>query len=199
VNGFFLASYVALWVLVVVLAVALLALYNHFGTMYLSSRESRATQGPAIGTAPGAFTAAALDGGEVSLPSGRPTLMLLASTDCPECGKLSAPLQAVAEQRAADLDVVVLCGGPRARVADWAQGLALPLRVVPDRNFRRAGDLGVGITPFLLGFDGDGVVRVKGLLNGADNLDRAVRDLMEESAPEHEELHRIPVSAGARR
>ena len=190
-NGFFVASYVALWLLVGVLAAALLALYNHFGRMYLSSREGRATQGPAVGSTPDGFSGTALDGGEVRVPSGRPMLMLLASTDCPECGKLTAPLQAVAARHAGELDVVVLCGGPRSRVAAWAAGLGPPRRVIPDRNFRHAGDLGVGITPFVVGLDGEGVVRVRGLLNGADNLDRAVRDVLEESMPQ---LHALPLA-----
>jgi peroxiredoxin len=196
-NGFFLVSYVALWVLVAVMAVALLALYNHFGRMYLSSREGRATQGPAIGSTAPALQATALDGAGVSLPSGRPTLLLMASTDCPECGKLTAPLQDVARRRAAEMDVVVLCGGPPPRVAEWARDLHAPLRVVADRNFRRASDLGVGITPFVVGVDGDGVVRTKGLLNGDDGLQRAVRDLLEESALD--DVRRIPLAAGARR
>lgn len=196
-NGFFLASYVALWVLVVVLAVAVLALYNHFGAMYLSSREGRATQGPAIGTRPAGFTATALDGRELVVPSGRPLLMLLASTDCPECAKLKSPLQSAAVEHAGELDVVVLCGGPPARVSEWARGLESPVRVVADRNFRRAAALGVGITPFVLGLDGDGVVRTRGLLNGEEGLAHALRDLLEESAAET--LRPLPLAAGMSR
>lgn len=198
-NGFFLVSYVALWALVVVLAVAVLALYNHFGAMYFSSREGRAGQGPELASRPAPFTVAALDGSEVAVPSGRPALLLLASTDCPECGKLIGPLQELASRRAGELDVAVLCGGPVSRVAGWARGLEAPLRVVADRNFRRAAALGVGITPFLVGLDGDGVVRTKGLVNGEEGLSRAVRDLLEESAGDHDELRRIPVAAGASR
>lgn len=196
-NGFFLVSYVALWALMAVMAVALLALYNHFGRMYLSSREGRALQGPALGSTAPALSAAALDGTTVLLPSGRPTLLLMASTDCPECGKLTGPLQEVARRRATELDVVVLCGGPPPRVAEWARDLHAPLRVVADRNFRRASDLGVGITPFVVGVDGEGVVRTKGLVNGDDGLQRAVRDLLEESAVNG--LSRLPLAAGAER
>jgi len=196
-NGLFLASYVALWVLVVVLAVAVLALYNHFGAMYLSSRQGRAQQGPALGDRPAAFVATALDGRELALPSGRPALLLLASTDCPECEKLKSPLQSAALAHAGELDVVVLCGGPHARVAEWARGLDPAVLVAADRNFRRAAALGVGITPFVLGLDGDGVVRTRGLLNGADGVARAVRDLLEESAVEP--ARRLPLAAGMSR
>ena len=41
-----LVSYAALWALVLAIAVGLLALYRHFGEMYLTSREGRVTQDP---------------------------------------------------------------------------------------------------------------------------------------------------------
>jgi hypothetical protein len=164
VNAFLVGSYVALWVLVVVLAAAVLALYNHFGAMYFSSKEGRAQQGPAPGTRLEAFSVRTLDDVEVTVAARRPALLLLASTDCPECGKLTSPLQRVAEEEAGRLDVVVLCGGPRGRVVEWARDHALgsPLHVVYDKNFRRAGDLGVGITPFLVGVDAHGTVQTRG-------------------------------------
>jgi hypothetical protein len=150
--------------------------------MYLSSREGRATQGPAVGSRVAPFTVTALDGGALSLPSGRPSLLLLASTDCPECGRLEAPLRALADARASELDVIVLCGGRGAAVAEWARPmLGSPVRVVADKNFQRAAALGVGITPFVVGVDGDGVVRARGLVNGADGLGWAVDDLLDAS------------------
>ena len=39
-----LVSYAALWALVLAIAVGLLALYRHFGEMYLTSREGRVTE-----------------------------------------------------------------------------------------------------------------------------------------------------------
>lgn len=177
-NGFLIGSYVALWVLVLVMAAAILALFHHFGTMYLSSREGRATQGPAIESRLAPFEATALDGTAVVVPSGRPALLLLASTDCPECGKLIAPLQRLAEIRFGELDVVVLCGGRRMGVAEWAGALGSPVRVVADRNFRRAAAMGVGITPFVVGVDGQGFVRARGLVNGAEGLAIAAEDVL---------------------
>jgi hypothetical protein len=178
VNAFLVGSYVALWVLVLVMAAAILALFHHFGTMYLSSREGRATQGPAIESRLSPFAATTLDGTAVSLPSGRPALLLLASTDCPECGRLTGPLQRLAESRAGELDVVVLCGGRRTSVLEWARALGAPVRVVADRNFRRATAMGVGITPFVVGVDAGGVVRARGLVNGAEGLAMAAEDVL---------------------
>ena len=178
-NAFLIGSYVALWVLVVVLAAALLALYNHFGQMYLTSHRGREEQGPAVGSALPAFTATDLQGRAVPVPAGRPALVLLASTDCPECRRLRAPLQQLAIDREGSLDVVVLCNGQRSQVAEWAAGMAGPVHVIQDKNYRRASAMGVGITPFMVGVDGDGLVQARGLVNGREGLALAVEALLD--------------------
>ena len=169
-NAFLVGSYVALWVLVVVLPVAVLALYNHFGRMYLTSHQGRETQGPQIGAVVPSLQATDLRGRAVAVPSGRPALLLLASTDCPECRRLRAPLQRLAASRAGELDVVVLCSGQRSQVTEWASAMDAAVHVIQDKNYRRASAMGVGITPFVVGVDGDGVVQARGLVNGQDGL-----------------------------
>lgn len=181
-NAFLVGSYVALWVLVVVLAAAVLALYNHFGTMYLTSHEGRETQGPAVGSVLAAFSATDLQGRAVSVPSARPALVVLASVDCPECRRLRAPLQRLAASRDGELDVVVLCSGQRSQVTAWASAMDGPVHVIQDKNYRRAGAMGVGITPFMVGVDGDGVVQARGLVNGQDGLALAVEALLDGGA-----------------
>jgi AhpC/TSA family len=183
VNSFLIGSYAALWVLVVVLAVALLALYNHFGQMYLTSHAGREEQGPTVGSVLDGFTAADLQGRRVSVPGGRPALVLLASTDCPECRRLRAPLQQLAIDRQASLDVVVLCSGQRSQVAEWAAGMGGPVHVIQDKNYRRASAMGVGITPFVVGVDAGGVVQARGLLNGREGLALAVEALLDGAPP----------------
>lgn len=182
-NSFLIGSYVGLWVLVVVLAVAVLALYNHFGRMYLTSGEGRENQGPTIGSALASFSATDLQGRSVTVPSGRPALVVLASTDCPECRRLRAPLQRLAAARGDQLDVVVLCNGQRSQVNAWAAAMDGPVHVIQDKNYRRASAMGVGITPFMVGVDGDGVVRARGLVNGQDGLALAVEALLDGAPP----------------
>lgn len=198
-NAFLIGSYVALWVLVVVLAVALLALYNHFGQMYLTSHRGREEQGPGVGSVLDSFRATDLQGRGVAVPSGRPALVVLASVDCPECRRLRAPLQSLAAERAGDLDVVVLCNGQRSQVSQWAAAMSGPVHVIQDRNYRRASAMGVGITPFAVGVDGDGVVQARGLLNGRDGLALAVEALLDGGprVAEHE-LRPVAVAGAAR-
>jgi Redoxin len=191
-----LGSYVALWVLVVVLAVALLALYSHFGQVYLSSREGRENQGPKLGDKLPALRERTLHGDQVQLPAGRPALILVASTDCPECEKLKQPLQQLAAT--ADVDVAVLCAGQRSQVTAWARGLQPPVQVIVDKNFARASAMGVGVTPFMVGIGPDGVVRAKGLVNRDEGLHlflEAVLDVESDRAP----LRPVAIAAGAAR
>ena len=169
-SPFLVGSYIALWVLCVAQALALLALYNHFGRLWFSSREGREKQGPAIGERIQPFTVRTLDGRDVAVPSARPVLLLLASTDCPECRRLREPLGRMARARAGELDVVVVCAGDRRAVAEWAADVDPAVHVAADMNYRRASALRVGITPYFIGAAADGTVRTKGLFNGPEGV-----------------------------
>jgi hypothetical protein len=127
-------------------------------------------------------------------------MVVLASTDCPECRRLRAPLQRLAAARHGELDVVVLCSGQRSQVTEWAAGMDGPVHVIQDKNYRRASAMGVGITPFMVGVDGGGVVQARGLVNGEDGLALAVEALLDGGAPVAEKgFTPIAVAGGARR
>jgi hypothetical protein len=177
-NTAFLVSYIALWFVFVGLVIAVLALYNYFGEMYLSGRESRESQGPAVGADLPHHEVETLDGRRITIPSREKSMLILyASTACPECDRLRQPLARLAGANTNDLDVIVACAGRPNQVAKWAQGLREPLHVVADPNFRLAAKQGIGITPFVVGVDPQGKVKVKGLLNGEEGLRMALDEL----------------------
>jgi len=174
----FLASYIVLWVVMVVQSVAIFALYHHFGQVYLQSREGRATQGPAVDTSLKRLDVQDVMGTPLSLPMiGRPLLMVFATTTCPLCDKLRPALGYVAES-AGDVEVLVICGGEREVVRRWAQDLGARVRVVPDPGYRIAAHYTVGLTPFGVGTDRDGMVRAKGLVNDQERLEGMVQDTL---------------------
>jgi hypothetical protein len=170
VSPLFWVSYVLLWVLVVVLAVSVLALYHHFGQMYLNSREGRGEQGPAIGHSFPPDEATDLDGEAVMLPAaGRPMLVLYASTTCPICGELREDVVRLGGQRS-DVSVVVFCEGTKPAVAAWAQALTGTARVVVDARGRYATRHNIAGTPFCVAIGGDGRVRARAIVNGFERL-----------------------------
>ncbi len=174
----FLISYVALWVLVLAQFLAIFALFHHFAQTYLTSREGRANQGPAVGSKLKPVPIEDVEGNPWLVPAvGQPTLVVFASTTCKLCAKLKADLaNFVGEHR--NIRPIVLCAGSQKEVRRWASTLAGLMPVVQDRKYKLAASLGIGMTPFLVGVDGHGTVRVKGLVNDSTGLEWAVEEMM---------------------
>lgn len=155
-------SYALLWILVLVLGAAVFALYHHFAELYLASREGRAAQGPEIGSSMKRLTLA--DGRGYEPRPGQPTLVLFTATTCKICDKLRADISQFAARRP-EIAIDVLCAGSSRQVSDWAHDLPTRVRVFEDRGYRAAASVGIGMTPFVVGADAAGRVRVKGLVN----------------------------------
>jgi thiol-disulfide isomerase/thioredoxin len=171
VNGWFMVSYIALWVLVGVLVVAILALYNHFGQMYITSREGRAAHGPAEGATLRSTDAVDSSGSPLRVPvPGRRTMLLFVTTDCPLCSELKPSLTGFARAHP-ESAVVVICAGKRDAVARWGRDLAEPVQVVADKAAAIAAGYGITITPFLAVTDEAGVVLTRGIVNAAPDLE----------------------------
>lgn len=169
-STLFWVSYALLWLLVAVLAVAVLALYHHFGQMYLNSRESRADPGPERGRPFTPDKAVDLAGNTVTLPlPDRPALVLFASTTCPICAQLRDHVARISAERP-DLPVVVFCEGTEAAVADWAGDLRDTTRVVADPRRRHAHRHDVAGTPVCVAVARDGTVRATAIVNGYERL-----------------------------
>lgn len=160
-------------------AIALLALYHHFGEMYLNSREGRERQGPEVGKMLKRWTGLDIAGREWVLPARAPSLMLFVSVDCKLCGRLRNGIAAFATQHP-DLAVTVLCDGQVSQVKSWAESLRGEVPVIADPLHRKATAYGVAMTPFVVGCDSDGVVVLRGLFNEIEGLELAAEQLERE-------------------
>lgn len=170
-TGPLLASYVVLWVLVIVETIALFALYQHFGEMYLNSREGRTNQGPKMGSKLKTIEAQDIADSRVDLSAvGEPKLMIFASTNCTVCDELQADLKKFASAHP-EIRTLVVCAGDKKSVSRWADGLIEVARIVADPGYRLAKRYGVGVTPFLIGTDASGTVRTKGVVNDLQGLE----------------------------
>lgn len=177
-TGPLLASYIALWVLVIVGTVAIFALYQHFGEMYLNSREGRESQGPEVNSMLRPAVARGVAGSTLHLPvRGKPAIMVFASTDCTLCGELRPDLKRFAEARP-EIRTLLICAGDREGVARWADGLDEVAEVIPDPGYRTAARYGIGLTPFLVGVDATGTVRAKGIVNDLRGLEAVAEQIL---------------------
>jgi hypothetical protein len=153
VTGWWVAAFVVLWLLVVVLCVVVVAIARQVGTLHLRLGPRGAleidTEGPALGESPPPIPARTQDGSTVMLGGpANPRLVLFASPTCSVCKEVAPGLPAAAA----------------------ASGLT-PL-VLHDPDAERAYD--VPGTPFVVVIDDVGVIRAKGTVNNLEQLEGLV-------------------------
>jgi hypothetical protein len=166
---FLAVSYVILWLLVIVLFVALLALYNHFGNLYLVGRENRESMGQVTGDYVRAFETEALDGTPVIMPADGPLILLFVSTVCSTCKVLLDGLTPLSSAHPAVRVVLVVEGRPNM-VRAWARDTPGNVTVIADPRGRISKVYDVDISPFAIAVGADHRVRKSGLINEYEGL-----------------------------
>jgi methylamine dehydrogenase accessory protein MauD len=176
VSGFWLVSYLALWILVVGLAVVVLSLMRMIGQMHqrLGPAPALVTDhGPEIGDALPELIAGArlVDDAVLRFPRRKDSLLIFVSPTCPTCESVARTLKPFAAREAERLEVVMISSSrddkrnAHLRAAAAGSGVAF---LQEDRLGER---LKLSVTPYALWLDSDGVVRAKGLVNNIEHLD----------------------------
>ncbi len=152
-TGWWVAAFIAQWILVLVLAVVVVALARQIGTLHLRlgprGALEVATEGPPVGEAPPPLPAVDDQGSRVLVGGPGPArLILFSSTTCPICRDVAPGIAAAATA---------------ARMA--------PL-VLHDPELERLYD--VPGTPFAVVMDELGVVRAKGTVNNLEQVEGLV-------------------------
>ena len=164
-SGWWVAAFVAQWVLLIVLCVVVVALARQVGTLHLRLGPRGAleidTEGPALGDVVPPVDARGVDGSPVVLGGpGSRRLILFSSPTCIVCRVVAPAIPAAAQ-----------AGG-------------LLAQVVHDPDAERTFD--VPGTPFVLVLDELGIVRAKGTVNNLEQVeglvDTADRRMREEGA-----------------
>jgi methylamine dehydrogenase accessory protein MauD len=186
-EGWWAVSYVALWVVVGVLCVIVVALARQIGTLHLRLGPRGALElddeGPALGKAIDPLEATAARGERVTIAApGRAQMLLFVSPACPVCEDV---LPAVSALSGDALQPVVLTDAPPRETASMIEErrLRAPVVSAPELTNR----LGVPGTPYVLMLDGDGVVRAKGTVNNLEQIEGLVytaRSRLASGAPE---------------
>lgn len=175
VSGWWLVSYVVLWILVVALSILVLALARQIGVLHLRLGPRGALEiddeGPPLGEAPEPADARTLDGRELTVAGpGEPQLLFFVSPGCPICKQLLPSLAPAARAaRMAPLAIVDV-EEPAAREAYAHNGAGLPLVASPElaRRYDIPG------TPYAVVLDAIGVVRAKGTVNNLEQIEGLV-------------------------
>ncbi len=168
-------SNLLLWLVVLALLVAVIALARQVGILYERVAPMGALTldaGPAVGTAAPAMSLRALDGRAIELgtPTRASTLLFFLSPTCPVCKKLLPILRSIREAEGKWLDVVLASDGDLAEHQQYVarQGLG-------DFPYVLSRDLGmafrVGKLPYAVLVDEQGQVRAKGLVNSREQIE----------------------------
>ncbi|HZA19975.1 MAG TPA: methylamine dehydrogenase accessory protein MauD [Actinomycetota bacterium] len=173
-QGWWVASYVMLWFLVIALSVIVVALARQVGTLHLRLGPRGALEmddeGPPIGEAPVPLETPDEKGREVRIGGpGTGQLLLFVSPNCMVCDQVLPALRAVAS--ATDLEPYVLTDA----VADDVQTLIAKSPGAPIVSSPEAARLyEVPGTPYAVVLDELGVVRAKGTVNNLEQVEGLV-------------------------
>ena len=187
-NGWWAASYVVLWILVLVLCALVVALARQIGTLHLRLGPRGALEmddeGPALGEAPPEIEAIDLDGNAHSVGGpGADRLIMFVSPGCLVCGQVLPSLPAVAATN--DLEAIVVSDVDRHETARAfaSKRVATPVLAGPEMTqlYEVPG------TPYLVVLDEAGIVRAKGTVNNLEQIEGLVTTAKRRA---HEPVHR---------
>ncbi|MEX2158490.1 MAG: redoxin domain-containing protein [Dehalococcoidia bacterium] len=184
-SGVWLASYIALWAVVLFQGIVIFILLRQLGVIYLGTAQAVARDGLSQGQRAPEFSLPGLDGAPVALAAlrGLPLLLVFGSPSCGPCKTLVPELNVFAGEKAGELRVLFLSRGDVEDTRRFVQELdvRVPVAVYPDE--RLAEQYKVRVTPFAFLLDGEGVVRAKGLANNRQHLDLLLRQAAEGHTP----------------
>ncbi len=172
-----LVSNIALWAVVLILAVVVLLLVRQIGVLYERIAPIGALvtpRGPTLGAAAPVITADEIAGGTRVVggarADGRSTLLFFLSPTCPVCKELLPSLRSVAHAERGWLDVVLASDGPRADHERFIRSERL-------EEFPYVVSTALGLAyqvaqlPYAALIDGAGLLRAKGLVNTREHLE----------------------------
>jgi peroxiredoxin len=153
VTAIFFASYVVMWLLVIVMGVLLLLLYRHFGMMALGTAEGVQRDGLAIGEiAPEIELISSIGQPIVWRPPEDFALLFFGAPNCAPCASVLPDLKRLLEDRPALATTMVVAGDAdgAALMADKYQ-LSFPCLADPLGSARKAYRVRVSPFAFVIG------------------------------------------------
>lgn len=171
-SGVWLASYVVLWLLVLVMGFLLAGALRQLGLIQLRLGDDPGAlitdSGLERGTLAPDFTALeAGNGGSLTLSDlpARPRLLIFVSPSCLSCRELIPGLNEVQATRGREFDFLAICRGDLESCRSFARMNRLHAPMVIDTNGQIEKDFDVQLTPFAYLLDYERRVVIRGLAN----------------------------------
>jgi methylamine dehydrogenase accessory protein MauD len=176
-NPWWLVSYVALWLVVLLLGFLLLGALRALGLQGWRLEQLEATTPSRVGRSglkPGAvapdFTLPDAAGGEVALSdfAGRRVLLVFTQSGCGPCNRVMPELNRL--QAAGRLQVLVVNNGEPEETRAWAAGARARFPIAVQDRYSLSRRFEVFATPFAFLIDEKGVITSKGIVNNRQHI-----------------------------
>ncbi len=169
-SSAFYASYGALWVLTLAIAVLVLLVYRHFGLAALGSLDGVQRDGLAVGDEAREITGIDANGEPFVWAKG-PAFLLFAASECPPCAEILPSVNRLAEAAPTlGIEVLAIVAGTGESAVLMHQKYGLRFPVVAEDGSPVFESYRVRVTPFGFVIGEDGRVRAKGLCNSPARL-----------------------------
>ena len=182
-SGLWLISYIALWVLVILLTTVVLGLVRQLGLIYLRlgpEQNVLATkEGLELGSPAPDFRATDIvHGKEITLPDlkGRQSVLVFVSSSCSPCLELMPHIAAAQRSWDGKVNIVLFSQGSAQANLDLANDHKLKTLVLSDPTGTISTAYKVRATPFAYRLDKDGLVRRRGIVNKLEDLEALLED-----------------------
>ncbi|HEX6819907.1 MAG TPA: hypothetical protein VF120_16140 [Ktedonobacterales bacterium] len=206
-SGFWLASYLVLWIVVACLALLLVGALRQIGMLHLQVHgdQTRAADpdlaseesippleedGPPIGTTLPAWAEVSAEGEQppesASLASSRTTLLMFLSPLCDTCQNVVEPLNALEADTTRAVRTLAIFRADRPAYEAFLKLFPLHTQSLRDSDRTLTIELGVHRAPFGLLYDEHDILIRKGLIEGEEDLAALLGDEgVSESARTH--------------
>ncbi|MPZ92676.1 MAG: hypothetical protein GEU68_13820 [Actinobacteria bacterium] len=171
-SGWWAASYVALWILVGMLCIVVVALARQIGTLHLRLGPRGALEmddeGPALGEGRPPIESPDLEGNVVTVGGrGAEQFLLFVSPGCMVCEQVMPSIGAVGEATGKRPLVLTDLDETETRLAFQHKRVAAPI-IASSESFRTYEVPG---TPYVVVLDAHGVVQAKGTVNNLEQME----------------------------
>lgn len=171
-QGWWVASYVILWLLVIVLCLVVVSLARQIGTLHLRLGPRGALEmddeGPPLGEAPTVADVVGVDGRMVSVGGpGSAQVLLFVSPACHVCEQVLPSVGVAA--KAKGMDAIVLSDTDPLETTHVFGHRRLDVPIVPGQDL--AISYAVPGTPYVVVLDELGIARAKGTVNNLEQLE----------------------------
>ena len=182
-SGFWIVSFLALWVVVLIEGFVFLVLLRQVGVLHvrLAPRGAMGLEHPAPGFRLSEETFVTTEGRRITFRAdrGRRLLALFVSPECSVCGDVMPGVRTLVRERQGELDLIVGVGAEDADATEYLDPYRLNTHVVAAPDLLKR--LSITAAPFAASLDEEGRIIAGGVINSLEQLESVLDEQLDGS------------------